>query len=311
MRGAFSGVFACSSSLLVLIVGIADGASAVPSPPLLEIISAPELFAPGTVSTAASEVRLTLSPDGQTAAWFSRNRPGGAGEYDIWISKRDSTGWAAATPASFNSPHRDFDPAFSADGRFIYFCSNRPGGLGGDDIYRVPVLENAFGVVEHLGANVNSTRDDWAPMLSPDNNTLLFSSNGNGAHRLDLFSARRLPDNSFVRAAALPGAINTGADEFDATFLADNLTVVFSRAPDINVDRITLAYASLSNEGYGFGTVLPPSVNAAGQNTYGPMLDWSRPDRLTISSQRPEARAGSTDLYVLRYRLTRPPAAAR
>jgi hypothetical protein len=45
-------------------------------------------------------------------------------------------------------------------------------------------------------------------------------------------------------------------------------------------------------------------VNAVGQNTYGPMLDWSRTDQLTISSQRPEARAGSTDLYVLRYRLT-------
>lgn len=311
MRIAFVGVFACGLLLSVPVVGSADNTSAVATPVVLEIVGEPELFAPGIVSTEASDVRLTLSPDGQTAAWFTRNRAGGPGEYDIWISKRSSKGWTAAVPASFNSPQRDFDPAFSADGRFIYFCSNRPGGLGGDDIYRAPVEQDGFGAVEHVGANVNSARNEWAPMLSPDGNTLLFSSNGRGAQRLDLFIARRLGDNTFAPASPLPGAINTSADEFDATFLADNTTVVFSRAPDINVDRITLAYSSLTGNGNDAGTVLPASVNAVGQNTYGPMLDWSRPDHITLSSQRPEARAGGTDLYVIRYRLTRPPAATQ
>jgi TolB protein len=308
MRSALFGVV---WFLLLPVVGVADGTPAVSARPALEIIGEPELFAPGVISTESSDVRLTLNPDGQTAAWFTRNRTGGPGDYDIWISKRVSGGWGTATPASFNSPRRDFDPAFSADGRFIYFCSNRPGGLGGDDLYRVAVLEKSFGVVEHLGATVNSPLNEWAPMLSPDNNTLLFSSTGHGAQRLDLFTARRLSDNSFAPASPLPGAINTAADEFDATFLADNTTVVFSRTPDINADRITLAYSSLSKDGYDIGTVLPSSANAVGQNTYGPMLDWSRPDRLTFSSQRPEARAGGTDLYVVRYRLTRPPTAAQ
>lgn len=307
MRFAFFFVVARCLLLFAPVIAAADSARVAAVS--LEIIGDAELFAPGIASTEASDVRLTLSPYGQTAAWFTRNRTGGPGEYDIWISKRDNSGWGTAVPAPFNSPQRDFDPAFSADGRFIYFCSNRPGGLGGDDIYRVPVLKDSFGAVEHLGANVNSARNEWAPMLSPDGNTLLFSSNGRDAQRFDLFTARRLADNSFAPASSLPGAINTAADEFDATFLADNTTLVFSRAPDINVDRITLAYSSLSRQGYDLGTLLPASVNAAGQNTYGPMLDWSRPDHLTISSQRPEARAGNTDLYVLRYRLTRSPAA--
>lgn len=270
----------------------------------VEVAAPAELFAPGVVSTESSDVRLTLSPDGRTAVWFTRNRAGGPGEYDIWISSRTTDGWGVASPAPFNSPQRDFDPAFSADGRFIYFCSNRPGGLGGDDLYRVAVLADGFGAVEHLGANVNSAADEWAPMLSPDGHTLLFSSNGRGAQRFDLFVSARLADDTFDAAAPLPGAINTVADEFDATFLADNVTIVFARSPNLQTDRVTLVYSSLRPDGYDAGVVLPSSVNAVGQNTYGPMLDWSDPSRLTISSQRPESRAGSTDIYVFKYRLT-------
>lgn len=270
----------------------------------IEITGRPELFAPGIASTEASEVRLTLSPDGKHAAWFARNRPGGPGAYDIWTSTLVSGAWSPATPASFNSAQRDFDPAFSADGRFIYFCSDRPGGVGGDDLYRVSVTASGFGEPEHLGPQVNSAGNEWAPMLSGDGNTLLFSSNGRGgAGRFDLFSARRLADSSFAPASPLPGDINTTADEFDATFLANGTTVIFARAPNLENDRIVLHAASLRNRRYDAGAVLPESVNAPNQNTYGPMLDWSHPDRLTISSQRPEARAGSADLYVLRYRL--------
>lgn len=274
--------------------------------PVIEIIGRPELFAPGIASTAASEVRLTISPDGKRAAWFARNRPGGAGAYDIWTSTYVSGRWSAATPASFNSAQRDFDPAFSADGRFIYFCSDRPGGLGGDDLYRVSVTSSGFGEPEYLGPEVNSAGNEWAPMLSGDGNALLFSSNGRGgAGRFDLFSARRLANGSFAPASPLPGDINTVADEFDATFLADGITVVFARAPNLENDRIVLYVASLRDGRYDAGAVLPQVVNAPGQNTYGPMLDWSHPDQLTISSQRPEARAGSADLYVLRYRPVR------
>lgn len=295
-----------SCAALFALFATIGAAHAPPALQVLEIVSRPDLFAPGIISTEASEVRLTISPDGTRAAWFARNRAGGAGAYDIWTSTYTSGRWSAAQPASFNSKHREFDPAFSADGQFVYFCSDRPGGLGGDDVYRVPVTATGFGQPAHLGPEVNSAGNEWAPMLSADGNVLLFSSNGRGgAGRFDLFSAHHLANGSFASASPLPGDINTSADEFDATFLADGTTVVFARTSNLETDRIALVVASLREGRYDVGAVLPEIINAAGQNTYGPMLDWSRTDQLTISSQRPEARAGSTDLYVFRYRLPR------
>jgi hypothetical protein len=132
---------------------------------------------------------------------------------------------------------------------------------------------------------------------------LLFSSNRRGAAGgLDLFTARRSVRGGFEPAAALPGDINTRADEFDATFLSDSRTIVFSRARDIKVDQVNLFYAALRGGHYDAGTLLPLSVNVNDKDTYGPMLDWSRTDHITFSSQRHEANAGSVDLYVIRYR---------
>lgn len=269
--------------------------------PAVEIVGEAELFAPGIASTGHSEIRLTISPDGRTALWFSRDRPGGPGGYDIWIARREGNEWAPATPVSFNSPGRDFDPAFSRDGRFVYFCSDRPGGIGKDDLYRVAVTAKGFGTPENLGPQVNSAANEYAPMLSPDGRRLLFSSDRpGGAGRHDLYTAQSNA-RGFAAAVPLPGAINTPADEFDASFLADSRTLVFARAPSMKDDRIDLFAATSQSGRYDAGMILPLAVNDPVRDSYGPMLDWSAPDRLTFSSQRGGAQ--SMELYRITYHI--------
>ncbi len=261
------------------------------------------LFAPGIASTEFSEARLTISPDGRTALWFARNRPGGPGGYDIWMSRRDARGdWLPAEPVSFNSPARDFDPAFTADGRYVYFSSDRAGGAGGDDVWRVRAIGDGFDEPENVGRAVNSAKNEWAPMLSADGRTLLFSSDGHpGAGRMDLFTAR-LAEAGFSTPTPVSGDINTAEDEFDATYLANGRDIVFSRARDISVDEVRLFHATPSHGRYSHGNLLPEVVNTADSNTYAPMLDWSRPHTLTFTTRRPANNPHMADLYVVKYR---------
>jgi hypothetical protein len=66
---------------------------------------------------------------------------------------------------------------FTRRGDFIYFSSNREGGLGGFDIYRSRILESLFGEVERVGRPISSTADDMDPALWMEGHSLVFSSN--------------------------------------------------------------------------------------------------------------------------------------
>jgi Tol biopolymer transport system component len=283
---------------------MAQAGAAAAQPRRFEVTSPAELVLPGIASSAFSEVRLAVSPDGQTMLWGSKDRPGGPGGWDIWVTRRSASGWSSPSPASFDSPDKEFDPAFSPDGRFVYFFSNRPGTLGGDDIFRAPTTASGFGAVEHLGAEVNSAGDEWAPALSPDGRTLLFASNGRGgAGRLDLFVAR-LEGHGIGAAQALPGGVNTAADEFDATFLLDGRSIVFTRSTDIKSAPVELFFAALGVGGYDAGTILPAAVNVNGGYTYGPAVDWADGAVLYFTSQRAEAQVGKNDLYRVTFRVS-------
>jgi hypothetical protein len=267
-------------SALLLIV-----ACSTPSVRRPDVIGAAELV---DVSSEYNEIRLAESPDGNLRLWGSTDRPGGPGGWNVWMSRRTGDAWSPPVPTSFDSDSNDFDPAFSRDGAWVYFFSNRPGGQGGDDIYRAAVTADGFGAAENLGPNINTPGDEWAP--TPANDGLLFASNV-PKQKHDLYFARW-----GQKAARLPGAINTPIDEFDATFV-DDRTIVFSRSTDVENDPIELYMSHRGASGWDAGTKLPASVNVAGGYTLGPALDLHDPSILYFSGKRPEAGRGKLDIY--------------
>jgi hypothetical protein len=87
--------------------------------------------------TGANDRHPSLTDD-LREIYFSSDRAGGAGATDIWMASRDDPGdpWdAPVVVAELNSSSSEEHPEISADGRTIYFASNRPGGFGNRDIY--------------------------------------------------------------------------------------------------------------------------------------------------------------------------------
>jgi Tol biopolymer transport system component len=267
-----------------------------------EVTSPAELVLPA--SSPYSEVRLAVSPDGNTMLWGSKDRPGGPGSSDIWISRRTAGGWTAPAPVGWNSEAKDYDPAYTPDGRYVYFFSNRAGTLGGDDIYRVPVMHHGrdgFGAVEHLDAGINGAGNEWAPAPMRDG-SLLFASDGRGGRgRQDLFVAAPR-GTGFAPAEPLAGAINTAGDELDATELP-NGDLVFSRSTNLENDPVMLVFAHRGPAGYDAGIQLPSTINVDAGATYGPAIDFRDPSILYFTGIRPEAALGKRDIYRVRYRV--------
>jgi Tol biopolymer transport system component len=251
------------------------------------------------VSTPSSEVRASVSPDGRRIAWGSPDRAGGAGGWDLWQATLRDGRWNDAAPLPINTEANDFDPMFSADGHWLYFFSNRAGGFGGDDLYRVAVLDDGtYGAAENLGAGVNGKGDEWAPTPSRDGRHLLFSSNGFGARRHDLFVAR-WDGEAFVDPRPVPG-VNTDADEFDAAWLGDGRALVFARSAGVDTQPIQLQLARCDGARYADARPLPLSFNTADGWTLGPVVDWNKPGELLVSGAAKAPRAGKLDIYRMR-----------
>lgn len=254
----------------------------------------------GVVSTPHSEVRASVSPDGQRIVWGSTDRPGGAGGWDLWQATLRDGRWQDPMPLPVNSASNDFDPAFSADGKWLYFFSNRAGGFGGDDLYRAPVLaDGGVGEAQNLGPGVNGKGDEWAPTPNLDGTRLLFASNSfGGAGRHDLFVAR-WNGEAFVEPQPVPG-INTAADEFDAAWLGNGRALVFARSDDVETAPIRLWLAQCDGAAYGDAQPLALSFNTGDGATLGPVSDLSKPTELLVSGAAKVPKAGKMDIYRVR-----------
>jgi Tol biopolymer transport system component len=117
-----------------------------------------------------------------------------------------------------NSPFIETSACFSNDTNEIYFSSNRPGGFGGKDLYRIRKLPNGkWGAPFNLGSSINTVYDDDAPFLHPDGVTLYFSSKGhNTMGDYDVYkSTLNKETNQFSMAENLGYPINdVGSDIF-------------------------------------------------------------------------------------------------
>jgi len=117
-----------------------------------------------------------LSSTGDTL-WFSSDMPGTLGKSDIWYSIRQSGVWSQPVNAGANVNTFEEDMFPVINGEELFYSTQGIPGLGGLDIFKVNIKELTSKQPVHLGAHVNSNRDDFSLILKNDGIHGFMSSN--------------------------------------------------------------------------------------------------------------------------------------
>lgn len=189
-------------------------------------------FLSDMINTDFNEGAQCISQDGMYLFFTGCNRPDGLGRCDIYISKREGSGWEQSFNIGkpVNSEAWESQPSLSANGRTLYFSSNRSGGMGGYDIWKSDLLDNgSWSVPVNLGPSINTPYDEQAPFIHPDDQTLYFSSNGwPGLGKKDLFISRIDSQGQWSRPTNLGYPINTFHEENGLSVSRDGKMAYFS-----------------------------------------------------------------------------------
>lgn len=132
------------------------------------------------INTEKHDACVGISPNGNTLYLYKSNVNLIGG--DLYQSQKIDGKWSTPLKLS-NKINGEFSveksASISEDGRTLYFSSNREGGFGGYDLYRVKKLPNGeWSEAMNLGKDINTEYDEDAPFIHPDGKTLYFSSKG-------------------------------------------------------------------------------------------------------------------------------------
>ncbi len=165
------------------------------------------------VNTCGHEASINLSPDGQTLIVYKDENGNG----NIYYSQWDGKAWGSLQQfgSDVNTEFWETHACLSNDGNTLYFVSDRPGGLGGRDIYRVVKLPNGkWSKALNLGSVINTPYDEDGVFMHPDGKTLFFASKGHQTMGgFDIFFSIADEDGKFSEPFNVAYPINTPDDD--------------------------------------------------------------------------------------------------
>ena len=261
----------------------------------------PTLFAPGVISTDASEYAIAFSPDGREA-YFTRRGRGRRTRPQIMVSRVVDDTWTEAEPASFSTGWEE-SPFLTSDGERLIFSARKDvPGWGA-----VPASNNLW-VVERgpdgwsqpapLAGEVNQpradtgrgapTRDESGAILLSDG-TLLYSTQEAPERAQDIYIADP-QDDRFVNAR--PMLLNSSGDEAHPAMSPDGRFLIFHGFRDVYARSDDLFVSERTDYGWSEPRPLPEPINSPFDEGYA---SFSRDGRfLFFSSSR---GSGGTSIY--------------
>ena len=264
--------------------------------PRLNSSAGPEWSAPvnlgPVVNSPGPDQNPAVSADG-LSLYFQSDRPGGVGGVDIWVTRRASRHAPWETPVNLgppvNTPFFEASPSLSPDGHLLFFHSNRPGGLGGNDIWMTRRSgskdEEDWETPVNLGPDVNTADDDnGADYVASDGGGALYFNRGNVAANLaDLYRV---------------GIKRDGRTEGPAQPVTElNVPGFSDSAPTLSADAREILFWSTRPGGVG-GPDIWRSTRQSANHPWSPPENVGPPLNTTFADQQPDLTQDALTLYL-------------
>jgi outer membrane protein OmpA-like peptidoglycan-associated protein len=174
---------------------------------------------PSPVSSEKGERCAGISADAQTLILRRPDKNG-----DLFFSELKDGNWSKPKAFAFNSPKNESTACLSADGKRLFFVSNR---LGSKDIFVCRKNGTNWSKPVKLGNHVNTPQDEESPWLDADGKYLYFSSKGHpGIGGYDIFKVE--VDRPGAKPENMAYPINSASDDLYFTLLPDEKTAFYS-----------------------------------------------------------------------------------
>lgn len=186
------------------------------------------------VNTTNHDAVVNLSADGQQLFMYRGESAKGG---DVYTSELNGDVWSVPQKlgSNINSKYWETHCALTADGRILYFVSDRPGGLGGRDIYRcVKLPDGEWSLATNVGPTINTEYDEDGIFLHPDGSHVYFASKGHKSMGgFDIFLTEIKEDGSFAPPANVGYPINSTDDDVFFVVSTDGRRAYYSSAKEV------------------------------------------------------------------------------
>jgi outer membrane protein OmpA-like peptidoglycan-associated protein len=188
------------------------------------------------INSSQNEGTASISADGRMLVFTSCNNKKGIGSCDLFISYKNGETWTSPVNLgpNVNTGEWESQPSLSADGRTLYFVSDRRGGLGKRDIYVSKIDSTGkWTKSQNLGNIINTYEDDLSPFIHANGKTLFFSSEGHvGFGGADLYFSENQKD-SWTKPENLGYPINTHESQVALFITSDGKKGYYSLENDV------------------------------------------------------------------------------
>ena len=188
------------------------------------------------INSNNNEGTCTISADGRKLIFTSCAGRRGYGSCDLFQSLKVGDDWTEPVNlgANINSAAWESQPSLSADGRTLYYVSDRPGGFGQRDIYVAELGEDGnWTKARNLGPQINTPLDEVSPFIHANGQTLYFASTGHvGFGGYDIFYTEK-DGKIWTNPKNIGAPVNNFEDQLSLFITSDGKKAYYSHEEEI------------------------------------------------------------------------------